>query len=54
MSLDALIVLNLAGQGMQLRSLIGDKTRLILCTSVGALPHLKTASKFHPDKTALA
>lgn len=31
-SLDALIVLNLAGQGMQLRSLIGDKTRLILWT----------------------
>jgi hypothetical protein len=31
-SLDALIVLNLAGQGMQLQSLIGDKTRLILWT----------------------
>ncbi len=31
-SLDALIVLNLAGQGMQLRSLIGDNTRLILWT----------------------
>jgi len=31
-SLDALIVLNLAGQGMQLRSLMGDKTHLIFWT----------------------
>ena len=31
-SLDALIVLNLAGEGRQLRSLIGENTRLILWT----------------------
>jgi glycosyltransferase involved in cell wall biosynthesis len=31
-SLDALIVLNLAGRGIELRSLIGDNTRLILWT----------------------
>jgi glycosyltransferase involved in cell wall biosynthesis len=31
-SLDALIVLNVAGRGIKLKSLIGDKTRLILWT----------------------
>ncbi len=46
-SLDALIVLNLAGQGMQLRSLIGDKTRLILWTHTKLQSNVESRAESH-------